>query len=79
MSSLYSDDVNLPTMPPIEKYVVRNKQGHIYHEPPDGSAEELEKCHELLYSLKDAQKEYPKQSDAYVQFVFAEEEDESVH
>jgi len=43
MSSLYSDDVNLPTMPPIEKYVVRNKQGHIYHETPDGSAEELEK------------------------------------
>ena len=45
----------------------------------DHSDEELEKCHELLYSLTDSQKEYPKQSDAYVQFVFAEEEDESVH
>ncbi len=67
-------------MPTVVKYVVRNKTGHIYHERSDGSREALEECGELIQALTDAQTEIPKQSDAFIQFVFKEiEPDEDVH
>mgnify|MGYP000020530645 FL=1 len=71
------------TMPNIVKYVIRNKQGDIYHETKDGSNTSYEEALEVMSKINEqtpiiSWKDMPRLSKIYIHYIF-ETEDAIVH
>lgn len=71
------------TMPNIEKYVIRNKEGDVYFETEDGSTASYDEAMRVMHKMNDdipviSWKDMPRLSKIYIHYIF-ETEDESVH
>jgi dTDP-4-dehydrorhamnose reductase len=70
-------------MPNIVKYVIRNKEGDIYHETKDGSNTSYEEALEVMSKINEqtpviSWKDMPRLSKIYIHYIF-ETEDAIVH
>ena len=69
----------------VVKFVLRNKEGHIYHETEDGSRESYAFVNDMMHKLTDEKyktaiswKDLPVLGEAYISYIF-EDKDAVVH
>ena len=69
----------------VVKFVLRNKEGHIYHETENGSWESYTFVNDMMHKLTDEKyktaiswKDLPVLGEAYIDYIFGDK-DEVVH
>ena len=71
------------TMPNIEKYVIRNKEGDVYFETEDGSTASYDEAVRVMHKMNDdipviSWKDMPRISKIYIHYIF-EDDDAIIH